>query len=111
MTHHYSDVTQTLLGFECGRRLIKYYPGAANYLKARWKELTVDSPLLTLEGIMQIAREYWDELHLSGAWVRNQKRWPSGNYVDDLDYFSDIVLTRFRYLNRYIRSLNDAGVK
>ena len=94
--------------FNCGRRLIKYYPGAANYVKNRWREL-YDNGIVTAQGIMEIARGYWDDLWRSGAYQRNLMRWPDTSYVEDLDYFETTMKRRIEYLDDYIASLTDAG--
>ncbi len=98
----------TIFSNECGRRLIKYYPGAASYVKNRWRELT-ERDVVTYDNIMTVAESYWNLIHDSGAFVRNRDRWPDGNYVEDLEYFSDTVKRRIEFLEGYISALQDAS--
>lgn len=94
--------------FECGRRLIKNYPGAAEYVKKRWNEL-YQQGIITPTGIMEVAEGYWNELHKSGAFKRNLQRWPDTSCVENLDFFEKTVKRRVVYLSNYILSLVDAG--
>lgn len=103
-----AQVTSSIYDFQCGRRLIKYCPGAADYIKRRWKELS-DAGVVTYEGIMAVARSYWDTLQNSGAFRRNIKRWPDTSYVDNLTYYDKIIKQRIEFLDNYINSLTDAG--
>ena len=100
--HDPTLATQTF-DFACGRRLIKYYPGGAQYAKQRWDDLKA-SGVINADSIMQTAQQYFDLLHASGAWARNKARWPDGNYAEDLSYFEDILREHIDYLDR--KSLN-----
>jgi len=104
----YPNYASAIFNFNCGRRLIKYCPGAATYVKNRWKELT-ERGVVTYDGIMAVAESYWSLIHDSGAYERNRARWPDGNYVDDLEYFSHMVKRRVNYLTGYLRRLEDAA--
>jgi len=102
------NAVTTLYDHRCGRRIVKYYPGAANYVKNRWKEL-LDAGIVTADGIIEIARGFWDDLWRSGAFKRNLGRWPDTSYTEDLDYFESTMRRRIEYLDGYINSLVDAG--
>lgn len=97
-----------LYDHRCGRRIVKYYPGAANYVKKRWQEL-LDQNIATVDGIMEMAEGYWNDLWRSGAFMRNLNRWPDTSYVEDLDYFRESMQRRIEFLDDYIKSLKDAG--
>ena len=90
--------------FQCGRRLIKYLPGAADYVKTRWEQL-LSERIADADTLIADAREFWDLLHRSGAWERNLDRWPSTNSTDSLDYFEKTVRAHTEFFDEYIRSL------
>lgn len=98
------SVTRTF-DFQAGRRLIKYYPGAADYVKERWAKLK-EAGIVSAEGIIENAEAYWDLIHSSGAVARERERWPSVSYADDdLTYFKNIVKARIDWLDDYIEEL------
>ncbi len=90
--------------FQAGRRLIKYYEGAADYVKKRWAELK-DEGVVTAEGIIENAEAYWTLIHSSGAIARECQRWPSVSYSDDLTYFKNTIKQRIDWLDEYINEL------
>lgn len=98
------SVTRTY-DFQVGRRLIKYYDGAAEYVKERWAELK-EADIVSAEGIIENAEAYWNLIHSSGAIAREQDRWPSVSYADDdLTYFKNIIKSRIDWLDDYIDEL------
>ncbi len=98
------SVTRTY-DFQVGRRLIKYYDGAAEYVKERWAELK-EADIVSAEGIIENAEAYWNLIHASGAIAREQDRWPNVSYADDdLTYFKNIVKSRIDWLDDYIEDL------
>ena len=102
------SLSSEIFDFRCSGRLIEIYPGAADYVKERWAELT-SSGALNEERIIGWAETYWNELHTSGAWARNLERWPDTSAARDLTYFSKVVIVRFRFLSDYLENLKDAG--
>ena len=90
--------------FQCGRRLLKYVPGAADYVRERWEYLTLHRKA-DAETIIADAREFWELLHRSGAWDRNLERWPATNSTDSLDYFEATVRSREKWLSEYLPTL------
>ncbi len=104
------EFATTIFEFKTGRRLIQYCPGAADYVKARWQELR-DSGVISHENIMKLAETYWSELHDSGAFIRDKRRWLEANRVEDLTYFREIMAERIAFLDAYIDGLSDAGAK
>lgn len=98
------SITRTF-DFQVGRRLIKYYPGAADYIKKRWAKLK-EAGIVSAEGIIENAEAYWDLIHSSGAIARERERWPSVSYADDdLTYFKNVVKARIDWLDDYIEEL------
>ena len=90
--------------FQCGRRLLKYVPGAVDYARERWTYLTLHG-IADAETLIEDAHEFWDLLHNSGAWDRNLERWPSTNTTDSLDYFEKTVRSREKWLAAYLKTL------
>jgi len=90
--------------FQAGRRLIKYYDGAYDYVKERWADLK-EQGIITAEHIIETAEAYRDLIHSSGAVVRECKRWPTVSISDDLTYFKDAVIQRIDWLDSYISGL------
>ncbi|MBQ3706405.1 MAG: CotH kinase family protein [Clostridia bacterium] len=98
------DMDKRTYDFQCGRRLIKYVPGAADYVKERWTYLTLHS-IADAETLIADAHEFWDLLHTSGAWDRNLARWPNTNSTDSLDYFEKTVRMHTKWFGNYLKSL------
>ena len=90
--------------FQCGRRLLKYVPGASDYVKERWEKL-MSGHIADADTLIADAREFWDLLHSSGAWARNLERWPQTSTADSLSYFENAVQRRVKYLDKTIRTL------
>jgi CotH protein. len=90
--------------FQCGRRLLKYVPGAADYVRERWTYLTLHG-IADAETLIGDAHIFWDLLHDSGAWDRNLARWPSTNTTDSLDYFEKTVKTHEKWFSNYLKTL------
>lgn len=95
---------QKTFDFQCGRRLLKYVPGMADYARERWTYLTLHG-IADAETLIADAHEFWDLLHSSGAWDRNLARWPNTNTTDSLDYFEKTVRTHTKWFDRYLKSL------
>ncbi|MGN1345171.1 MAG: CotH kinase family protein [Eubacteriales bacterium] len=90
--------------FQCGRRLIKYYPGAADYIVERWSSLT-EAGVVTADHLIENAASYWNLIHASGAVTRELERWPSVSYAEDLTYMEQCIRRRIQWLNQYIAKL------
>lgn len=98
------SITRTY-DFQAGRRLIKYYDGAADYVKERWQWLT-ESGVVTAEGIIENARAHYDLIRSSGALTRERERWSTVSYADDaMEYFESSVRARIKWLDKYINEL------
>lgn len=98
------SITRTY-DFQAGRRLIKYYDGAADYVKERWQQLT-ESGVVTAEGIIENARAHYDLIRSSGALTRERERWSTVSYADDaMEYFESSVRARIKWLDKYINEL------
>lgn len=91
--------------FQCGRRLIKYYDGASEYLQNRFDQL-IDDDIASADALIRQAEIYWSLIHDSGAMSRELERWPKTSYVGDLDYLKSSIRRRIDWLEDYIDSLD-----
>lgn len=98
------NITRTY-DFQAGRRLIKYYDGAADYVRERWASLLEDG-VVSAEGIIEKAEAHYSLISSSGALNRERERWNTVSYADDaMEYFADVVTARIKWLDKYINEL------
>ncbi|MBQ5743436.1 MAG: CotH kinase family protein, partial [Clostridia bacterium] len=74
----------TTSNYADGFKLLKRYlqlnvDGSADYLKERWAELTAAGGLCSIEGLQNRIDAEADFLESSGAFRREQKRWPASS--------------------------------
>lgn len=58
--------------------------------------------------ITKLIDEYEKDIYDSGAFIRDENRWPDGNYTENgikLTEFRNYVLKRFNYFDKYVKSL------
>lgn len=75
-------------------------------IKTRYNELRKDKWSDT--NVISLISEYEDDIYNSGAFLRDKKKWPSGNYNsadEKLSNFKVYVLERLKYMDAYIKGL------
>lgn len=99
------ETAERTYDFQCGRRLIKYYDGAVEYVRERWNSL-IDDKISTSDALITQAEIYWNLIHDSGAMSRELEKWPRTSYAGNLDYLKSSIRRRIDWLDRYITSLD-----
>ena len=78
-------------------------PWMKELVTARYKELREGA--WSNESLSSLVREYEEQIYDSGAFSRDQNRWPEGQYNEEsegLDVFEAYVLERLQYMDDYV---------
>lgn len=75
-----------------------------NKIQSRYSEIR--STILSDGNMDQLLNIYEKNIFGSGAYLRNQERWPEAAYADNMTNFKDFVFQRLNYMDGYVESLS-----
>lgn len=76
---------------------------AISKLQSRYTE--VRNSFLSDSAMEETLNGYEADIFGSGAYLRNEKRWPEAYFAPSMDYFRSFVMDRLHYMDSYIENL------
>lgn len=86
--------------FEYTRAVIDHVEGGKEACYTRWHELRAD--ILDYDNIIQRIDDIQSFVFSTGAYARDEEKWPEGGHTTDLEYLKDIIKARLEFLDSYI---------